>query len=456
MAPIEDGEHEIRPRDGDDVAADHGEDDAPVAKRVRFSTTVSSNDATQLAIVTRSTQLDDDEEKEMQLEFSTPRFTYHAFGTDETIQGYDGLQISVLFNAYDFNALLDVKYKEQELSADDIVAKISSSLPEGFTQNRTVFVEDLRTAKQRFAPLGQLVHSYSQRIGGSERHFEIYEAPLDGDDAAQKLHAKMQTMALWFIEGADGIDVTDPRWVVYLTYERSSAPGDGGEKSFTPVGYVTLFKFINPLGRKLASGSSDPNPTSVEQNERHRICQVLIFPTHQRQGHGEHLVQCISQRAVANDKVYELTVEDPVPAFAKLRDLVDVKNCLKQNFFSLPPSASTTSGDEVVPAAALGTASLTARDIRGVQERLKITQKQVQTCYEVLKLRFVDRSDEEQLKKFRLEVKKRLFRLHAEELEGMASAERRKAFLEAEYQELDAHYTQLLAKMAEQTCQAAA
>lgn len=212
--------------------------------------------------------------------------------------------------------------------------------------------------------------------------------------------------------GADGIDVTDPRWVVYLTYERSSAPGDGGEKSFTPVGYVTLFKFINPLGRKLASGSSDPNPTSVEQNERHRICQVLIFPTHQRQGHGEHLVQCISQRAVANDKVYELTVEDPVPAFAKvcwnvmlvlkyqkwamassvhicwgrrrftdlgiklsvaginhqLRDLVDVKNCLKQNFFSLPPSASTTSGDEVVPAAALGTASLTARDIRGVQE----------------------------------------------------------------------------------------
>lgn len=70
----------------------------------------------------------------------------------------------------------------------------------------------------------------------------------------------------------------------------------------------------------------------------------------------------------------------------------------------------------------------------------------MQTCYEVLKLRFVDRNDDEQLKKFRLEIKKRLFRLHAEELESMASAERRKAFLEAEYQELDAHYVQLLAK----------
>lgn len=123
---------------------------------------------------------------------------------------------------------------------------------------------------------------------------------------------------LQYETGADGIDVTDPRWVVYVTYERCSAPGSD-EKSFLPVGYVTLFKFINPLGRKLASGTSDATVSqSAEQNETHRICQVLIFPTHQRQGHGEHLVQCISQRAVANDKVYELTVEDPVPAFAKV------------------------------------------------------------------------------------------------------------------------------------------
>lgn len=64
--------------------------------------------------VTRSAQVKGEKE-EQELEFFAPRFTYHAFGTDETIQGYDGLQISVLFNALDFSALLDVKYKEQEL-----------------------------------------------------------------------------------------------------------------------------------------------------------------------------------------------------------------------------------------------------------------------------------------------------------------------------------------------------
>lgn len=65
----------------------------------------------------------------------------------------------------------------------------------------------------------------------------------------------------------------------------------------------------------------------------------------------------------------------------------------------------------------------------------------------MLKLRFVDRADAEQLKKFRLEVKKRLFKLHAEELEGMGSAERRKAFLESEFQALDSQYSELLTKL---------
>lgn len=80
-------------------------------------------------------------------------------------------------------------------------------------------------------------------------------------------------------------------------------------------------------------------------------------------------------------------------------------------------------------------------------QTLKITQRQVQTCYEALKLRFVDRSDATACKAFRLEVKKRLHKAHTEELDAMGSGERRKAFLEAEYQALEAHYSRLLARV---------
>jgi hypothetical protein len=58
-----------------------------------------------------------------------------------------------------------------------------------------------------------------------------------------------------------------------MIYERAEA----GSGAFRPVGFITVFKFFNPLGRKAAHCKPD-------QNETHRICQALIFPTYQRQG----------------------------------------------------------------------------------------------------------------------------------------------------------------------------
>ncbi|KAI9914953.1 hypothetical protein PsorP6_008433 [Peronosclerospora sorghi] len=126
----------------------------------------------------------------------------------------------------------------------------------------------------------------------------------------------------------------------------------------------------------------------------------------------------------------------------QLRDLIDLKNCIKHDFFCLSPDASTDASGT-----GRGTLALTTADIHAVQKKLKLTKKQVQICYEARKLTYVDRNDEVQLKKFRVEVKKRLFCLHREELDGMSSADRRKAFLEAEYQRLEAHYRHTSLKM---------
>ncbi|KAG7391863.1 histone acetyltransferase 1 [Phytophthora pseudosyringae] len=406
----------------------------PVVKRVRFASSVSSTDATLLAIATDADQVD-----AQTLKWFAPKFTYHAFSTDEAVDGYEGLKMAVTFNGVDFRALLDVKFKEKEDNAVDVIAKLTSSLPLGFVQDKDQFVAALRKATADFTgPPGECIESYTLMTpaheGGEsagERNFEIYECKLEDNDPAQKLLANLQTLSLWFIEGADAIDVTDPRWLAYLIYERAET----GRGAFRPVGFITVFKFFNPLGRKATYCKPD-------QNETHRICQALIFPTYQRQGHAERLVHCIHAQAVENEHVYELTVEDPVPAFASLRDLVDLKNCVKHGFFSLSPDTSADASGT-----GRGTAALTTADLHAVQERLKLTQKQVQTCYEACKLTFVDPGDEAQRKNFRLEVKKRLFRLHTEELDGMGSADRRKAFLEAEYRRLEAHYRQMASKI---------
>jgi hypothetical protein len=45
--------------------------------------------------------------------YFSPELTYHAFGKDEIIYGYEGLRIEILVSAFDFNALVTVTYKEK-------------------------------------------------------------------------------------------------------------------------------------------------------------------------------------------------------------------------------------------------------------------------------------------------------------------------------------------------------
>lgn len=79
---------------------------------------------------------------------------------------------------------------------------------------------------------------------------------------------------------------------------------------------------------------------------------------------------------------------------------------------------------------------------------LKFTTKQVQQCYELLKFRFINVQDEiGSYKPYRLEVKKRLYKVFGEELETMGSSERKKAFLETEYHQLEDHYKSILEKV---------
>ncbi|KAF0775353.1 hypothetical protein AaE_000947, partial [Aphanomyces astaci] len=137
--------------------------------------------------------------------------------------------------------------------------------------------------------------------------------------------------------------------------------------------------------------------------------------------------------------VHEVTVEDPVPGFSMLRDVVDVKTCLSHGFFGLPPSEATASAGH-------GTRALTPDDVAAVKKSLKVTKTQVHRCYEMLKLRFVDRTNEPEYKAFRLEVKRRLHSLHMEDLEAMGSADRRKGLLATLYEALEADYDRVLGR----------
>ncbi|EQC35966.1 hypothetical protein SDRG_06708 [Saprolegnia diclina VS20] len=379
--------------------------DAPPAKKAKLEASCSANDCITMCIVRSADELAARDGPTF-----PPAFTYHAFGKDELIQGYTGLRIELTFAAQTFDCLVEIQYDYKDDDAWDLFAKMQPSLPSGATQDKPTFLKILADGAS-YPPPGALVQSYSF----NEQAFATSYSLLDA--RGQAYLDKMQKMSLWFIEGADDIDVSDARWSLYtMVHKRSEDDGD-----YTPLGYITMFTFNLPQRAMMTSK---------------RICQVLVLPPYQRQGHGERLVAHIMTEARASDSLHEITVEDPVPGFARLRDVVDVKTCLEHGFFV----GSAASG--------LGTSTqkCTPADVAHVKKALKLTKLQVQRCYEMLKLRQVDRSNEAAYKAFRLEVKRRLHAQHAEDLEAATSADRKKALLANLYADLEAEYDAVLTR----------
>ncbi|CAM9942467.1 unnamed protein product, partial [Phaeothamnion confervicola] len=256
---------------------------------------------------------------------------------------------------------------------------------------------------------------------------------------AVEYHNRAQGLAYWFIETADKIDLSDERWEVFYLYhvekvESGPAVGDKApakEACGDDNGYFTVHNFRNPL-----------------LGVRQRVCQALLLPPYQRRGHGGRLLRHIYARAAKRPEVFEVTVEDPAPAF-QLRDVTEAQLCRDANVFS---------------SEALGGRSLTAEDpfsflFEGSKHRNGVSDTGLKLCsavlcpegqpsystcasshflvllwrYESFLVLAPAALIQEACKRFRLTVKRRLLKRHREELPPADAA--RKARLDELYRE---------------------
>ena len=119
---------------------------------------------------------------------------------------------------------------------------------------------------------------------------------------ASLLLTRAEKLAMWFIETASSIDFADDKWEVLYVVKQ------GTESSPACLaGYCTLYTFHNPI-----------------KGSKMRVCQVLVPPPYQGKGLGREMLLQVYRTASARDFVIEVTVEDPAPAFQRLRDSVDV------------------------------------------------------------------------------------------------------------------------------------
>jgi histone acetyltransferase 1 len=257
-----------------------------------------------------------------------------------------------------------------------------------------------------------LVHSYT----AGEATFSVYKHRLNASAAITNYHKRMQLLMFMYIDGASFIDDTDPRWEVFAVFEhstRTNAP-------HSLVGYATVYPFsaMRP-GGSLSDGFA----------ERIRVSQVFILPFYQRAGHGGRLLSAIYADAATRSSI-EVTVEDPSEGFRLLRDTTDLPRAyragiLDENKPISLPFVSDPDADAIL--------------ITRMRTELLITKVQARRCLEIHQLRFVDRSDEDSYKKYRLWVKRRLHAEFLEVLDGFADKDRKTKLAEI-YEDYEREY----------------
>jgi len=280
----------------------------------------------------------------------------------------------------------------------------------------------------------------------------VADGPSVGD-----YHSQIQKLALWFIENADEVDVSNSNnhhhhsgfWKVLYLFQQhnTNKKNTTNNKCYSLAGYLTLFHFHAPFHK--------PTPGMIA-----RICQALVLPPYQGQGHGRQLMQCVydlSHGGVYDDiyppheqRIVQVNVEDPSPGFVALRNAMDFQWLTRYDHVEWWPepardsvrmmTASTTTTTTTTTLEDGGTTRLSRPEALvvalsetaaiQVADQAKILPRQVHIVYEWMVFRTLrrmeaaalDNSNNDKTKKeewetrFRLLVKSRLNREHREDM----------------------------------------
>ncbi|KIH94748.1 histone acetyltransferase 1 [Sporothrix brasiliensis 5110] len=284
-----------------------------------------------------------------------PKFTYSIFGDEETVVGYQGLKISLRFNASDMRPNLQVtstkKLKTGEIEPTDIRTVLKGYLVDVAFQKLSEFEQAIKqTPGANYTPPGERIRTFV----GNDGRYEIWKGTLS-DPAVLQLVKRVEIFVPFFIEGGTFIAKEDAtshtvdsadRWSIFFLYRTRQLPGSADLYEHEFAGYSTVYRFLLPVGpatpprQKAATTTGDADafalpPSDDEGHQttsfalaklpcRSRISQFIILPPFQGKGNAGRLYSAIFDEYLNEPQTTEITVEDPNEAFDDLRDIADL------------------------------------------------------------------------------------------------------------------------------------
>jgi GNAT superfamily N-acetyltransferase len=303
--------------------------------------------------------------------------------------------------------------RHRRMHPDEILERLRRALPDLSRDKAVTEGEYLRQ------PVGKVLKTYARPTIRSGGDGEFILTIADSQQAAD-YHSMVQNLAIFFIESADGVNLHQSNaggyWKVMYLFQKH------GTRRYSLCGFLTLFHFHSPF-RKPSAGIIM------------RICQALLLPPYQRQGHGKVMLRAVHEIAMQSDQIVEINVEDPAPGFVALRNRVDYEllvDSIKSDEPWLPPRY--LEGDRFP--------TLQEQDRNRAATLGRITPRQVQIAYELYKLDQLPLNGDE--KQYRLMVKKRLLKHHRERLSMCKTKEERQILLAEMWREVLAEYRAIL------------
>jgi len=360
-----------------------------------------------------------------------PRFVYPLFGKDETIYGYQDLDIQLAFNSSTLKNYLSISYTAMLPASsgdkpDPIEEVIFKYIPPDYTKSEATFTADLESSTtNQFIPPGKKISSYrsvpskgktkSEHFLTSKRWERCTSDQMEEEEEVvyelwaatwktpgfREYHRRMQILVLLYIEGGSYIEEDDDRWEFVVLFERrklKSADENTNPYSYHFCGYVSLYSFYH-------------YPSSI----RLRLSQFIVLPPYQSNGHGSMLYSQIFQYLLTRPEVAELTLEDPSESFEDLRDREDLKLLIEHKVFDEKPLS------ELI--------HVSSEWYEATRTKWKIASRQFARLLElVLRWKFTSAQEpgNEKLERlYRIKVKERLYRFNYDSLVNLPKEERR-------------------------------
>ncbi|BDA48752.1 Histone acetyltransferase type B catalytic subunit [Coccomyxa sp. Obi] len=337
------------------------EDGAPSAKRLKTAQ-VDANEVITFHF------LDAHKEPSEICEASSfpPDMCHQFFGEEEEIKGYEDLAVDIWLSQRSYQALLEVRCSSRTPHADDIEKVLREKFTAGLSVTRSGYLKKLlMTPPLDMESLGKAVLERKLDSGSMSVHrIQLSTA----DQTVRDLHARMQPLLMFFVDGASAIDTKEPEWDLLLAVHKEG-------HITTIAGFATIYNFW-----------------CFPHRVRIRVSQVLVLPPNQGKGVGRALLEAVYHTADERGAL-DVTYEDPTDVVQLMREKIELQRALKLEWLvqlaartaqEISTRGGTSNGQSSEANGTEATTAALTLDQTRAQADLRVSKQQVRKLWEVL------------------------------------------------------------------------